>query len=61
MEIKGKVDPKRLVKITVASADLKVSRLAIYEMIKENELDHVIVSGSPIVVINEKYEQVKSR
>ena len=60
MEIKSKVHPRQLKKITAAADELKVTRLKIYEMVKSGELDYITLSGSPVVVVNGKYEQQKS-
>ena len=59
MEIKSKVHPQQLMKITAAASFLRVSRLKIYEMIRYNELDYITVSGSPIIVINSKFNKLK--
>ena len=59
MEIKSKVHPQQLMKITAAASCLRVSRLKIYEMIRNNELDYITVSGSPVIVINGKFNKLK--
>lgn len=59
MEINSKVHPQQLMKVTAAASCLRVSRLKIYEMIRNNELDYITVSGSPIIVINSKFNNLK--
>jgi len=60
MEIKSKVHPRQLKKITAAADELKVTRLKIYELFKSGDLDYINLSGSPVAVINEKYKQRKA-
>lgn len=59
MEIKKNIKPWQLLRITDAAKALNVTRLKIYCMIRDDELDYVMVSGSPIVVMNEKFNKAK--
>lgn len=59
MEIKKPIKACNLIKVTDAASELKCSRFKIYEMIESDKIDHIKVNDTPIVVINEKYKNLK--
>lgn len=57
MEIKKPVKPKDLRKVTTAAAEKNITRAKVYHLIECGSLDHVMIDGSPFVVINQKYKE----
>ena len=60
MEVRKPIRAEKLRKVTAAAAELKVTRLKIYQLIESNELDYISIGESKCPVLNQKYEDIKN-